>query len=185
MKRSPDAAHRAVRAKARWVLGGHRSKQGYHWLESACNGCLPSTLRLLCFTSVYKQRLLMSTDIKQAFTSAPLEAGVPNNVYVRLPTAIKSFDSRGVEVVQLMLKSCYWLPNAGYSFDLTLNAHLTKMGYERSCGDIHLHRKTNGKGELTLLGQYIDDGSGIFPSQEDYQQYLNQDMQLNHWMMFS
>ena len=110
MKRSSDENQTPTRAKARWVVGGHRavSKEDtksdyYHYDEVAAKGCQASTLRLLTALSVYIRRLLFATDIKQAFTSAELDPANPNRIIIRLPKELETRDSRGVPIVCLLL----------------------------------------------------------------------------------
>ena len=181
MKRSPDANRTPIRAKARWVVGGHRaiSKElsetdYYHFDKVASKGCNASTLRLLTALSVAKRLLLKATDITQAFTTADLDATNPNRVLIRLPKEIETRDSRGVPIVILLLKNVYGMPNAGYLFAQALDNHLADLGFEPSRGDHNLHRRFNDNNEIQLYACYIDDGTALFPKEFEYEQFLTE-----------
>ena len=110
MKRSPGEDRKPIRAKARWVVGGHRAvskdqaeSDYYHYDEVSAKGCNASTLRLRAVIATKVRKLLHATDIKQAFTTAPLDQNNPNRVFIRLPNALETRDSRGVPIVALLL----------------------------------------------------------------------------------
>ena len=181
MKRSSDEARTPVRAKARWVVGGHRAvsktdseSDYYHYDEVSAKGCNSATLRLLSVLSTKLRKLLHATDIKQAFTTAPLDQENPNRVFIRLPKALETRDSRGVPIVVLLLKNVYGMPNAGYLFAQALDNHLVDIGFEPSRGDHNLHRRFNANNEIQLYASYIDDGTALFPNDAEYQTFLKE-----------
>jgi len=168
LKRSNDANRTPLRAKARWVVGGHRAKRDWHYTESASRGCMPSSIRILLAKGAAQRKLIMATDIQQAFTSAPLDPKIKNRICIRLPKVLEFRDDRNVPVVMMLLSNTYGLPNSGYQFAVELDAHLAKLGFEPSSGDHNLHRRVNEKGEWQYYAGYIDDGSGLFSENEEY-----------------
>ena len=181
MKRSPGEDRTPVRAKARWVVGGHRAiskhdseSNYYHYDEVSAKGCNASTLRLMSVIATKIRKLLHATDIKQAFTTALLDQNNPNRVFIRLPKAIETRDSRGVPIVALLLKNVYGMPNAGYLFATALDNHLTDIGFEPSRGDHNLHRRFNANNDIQLYASYVDDGTALFPNDTEYETFLKQ-----------
>ena len=180
MKRSPGEDRKPIRAKARWVVGGHRAvskdqaeSDYYHYDEVSAKGCNASTLRLLAVIATKVRKLLHATDIKQAFTTAPLDQNNPNRVFIRLPNALETRDSRGVPIVAL-LKNVYGMPNAGYLFATALDNHLVDIGFEPSRGDHNLHRRFNKNNEIQLYASYVDDGTALFPHNAEYEKFLKE-----------
>ena len=168
LKRSSGADRAPIKAKARWVVDGHRAVQGYHHDVTAAKGCNASTIRLLAVIASSRRQLLFATDIEQAFTSAELDPKNPNRIIIRMPRELESLDSIGVPIVQLLLKNTYGLPNAGYMFALALDTHLAHIGFTHSTRDHNLHRR-----DRCLYASYIDDGTGTFPSVEHYEKFIS------------
>ena len=168
MKRSTDASRTPTRAKARWVVGGHRAVRGYHHQESAAKGCEAATVRIMATIAASSNKLLMGTDITQAYTSAPLDPDNPNRIIIRLPKQLEFKDDRGVPVVAQLLMNTYGLVDGGFQFIKKLDGHLAKMGMEPSRNDHNLHRRYNEHGEIQLYAGYSDDGTGLFSSHDEY-----------------
>ena len=171
LKRSPDSDRTPIKAKARWVVGGHRAVRGYHHGESSAKGCDAATVRLMAATAAAQCRLLMATDITQAYTSAPLDPSNKNRIIIRLPKQLAFTDSRGQTVVALLKMNTYGLVDGGYQFQKFLDNHLLKMNFERSMNDRNLHRRFNEQGQIQLYSSYCDDGTGLFSSTDEYTKF--------------
>lgn len=151
-----DAHNNVKRARARWVLGGHKQIQGIHYDESAAFCPRWSTVRTLIASCARKGKTLRSADISSAYLNSP-GASV---LYMHSPHDQKEKDEDGQPYVWRVPGNLYGRVEAGHQWGKYFQKFLKEKGFEPSKADpCYFHREitVDGKTHTTSLVVYVDD----------------------------
>lgn len=151
-----DANNNIERAKARWVLGGHKSIEGLHYQEVMANCPRWSTLRLLLARAAKFNRRIRSADIKGAYLHAPASC----TLYMKSPFDQVEYDNDGTPFVYELSGNLYGRKDAGRQWMLYFTEYLQSIGFKPNRSDPCMFERTinvEGKEQHTALVCYVDD----------------------------
>lgn len=126
-----DADNNVTRARARWVLGGHRQIHGEHYTETAAFCPRWSTIRLLIANAAKQGLKLRSGDISSAYLHAEAE----QVLYMHSPHDQKEYDDQGKPYVWRVPGNLYGRKEAGRQWGIHLTKYLTSIGFKSSPSD--------------------------------------------------
>ncbi len=151
-----DAQNNIERAKARWVLGGHRSIEGVHYQEVEANCPRWSTLRMLLARAAKDNKKIRSCDIPGAYLFAPGSC----TIYMRSPHDQVSYDKDGTPFVYKLTGNLYGRKDAGRQWMNYFTEYLSTIGFVANKSDPCMFERTrviDGKTQHIAMVCYVDD----------------------------
>lgn len=126
-----DENGKMKRARARWVLGGHRLIRGVHVHETAATTPSATNFKIHVAMAAANKARLRQADIKGAFLHAPLPNG---EICAMLPPRDQpdlAKDEQGYAVCYINEKCQYGHPAASREWQIFLNKWLTSHGWKQ------------------------------------------------------
>jgi hypothetical protein len=129
--------------KARWVVKGFMQVYGINYSETFASTAKPTTIRLLLYCAVLHKWVIRQYDVKQAFTSAPIDT----EIYVEQPHGYVN----GSYVCKL-IKALYGLKQSARQWQQHLTSCLTRLGYKQALIDTAVYYTDN-----VIIAVHVDD----------------------------
>ena len=151
-----DAENNITRARARWVLGGHRQIEGLHYHETAAFCPRWSTIRTLIAAAAKCGRKLRTGDISSAY----LWADAQTELYMHSPHDQKETDEDGNPYVWRVSGNLYGRKEAGCQWGKYLTKFLKSIGFNNTPSDpcyFSRNIQVDGVTHITHLIVYVDD----------------------------
>lgn len=169
-----DAQNNVTRARARWVLGGHKQVQGIHYNESAAFCPRWSTVRTLIADCARKGKTLRSADISSAYLNSPGES----TLYMHSPHDQRESSPDGTPYVWKVPGNLYGRKEAGAMWGKYFTKFLKSIGFKNSKADPCYFTRTktiNHKKYTTSLIVYVDD-LAYFSNTDEANTYLEREL---------
>eukprot|EP00038_Savillea_parva_P011415 m.197335 g.197335 ORF g.197335 m.197335 type:complete len:435 (+) comp20114_c0_seq1:521-1825(+) len=90
-------------------------------------------------------------------STAYLNSGLQERIYMRFPRGLRSHDEQGRELVALLHRSLYGLRQSSANWYRQLHDLLVSIGFRRARHDSCIFVKGSRTGNLTLMAVYVDD----------------------------
>ena len=150
-KRSPITGE-VSRLKARLTAGGHRSKAGYHFQDSATPGASSTTPRVMATLAALTRQTISNFDVTQAYVSAPLLQGA--TIHIHFPPELQKLISgrdltkedrpysrmSSPTMVLKLKKNLYGLKSGGVDYFTEFDSHMQdRQNMGSSYGDTNLY----------------------------------------------
>ena len=138
--------------KCRLVANGNTQRHGVDFDRIFSTVVKISTIRVVLAIAAAYDYNLTSVDVKQAY----LQATLSEDLYMRMPPGLPSYDKDGRRLVVKLRKSLYGLRQAGREWGQLLTSFLVSYGFRQSSIDVCLYTLTRGDRFIWLL-VWVDD----------------------------
>ena len=138
--------------KARLVADGNTQRYGVDFDRVFSTVVKVSTIRTVLAIAALRDYNLTSIDVRQAF----LQADLSEDLYMRMPPGMPSYDARGRKLAVKLRRSLYGLKQAGREWGLLLSGFLKQWGFEQSSIDVCMYTY-EASGSILWLLVWVDD----------------------------
>ena len=136
--------------KARLVARGYEQILGVDYDETFSPVVRLTSIRIILALSIQHNLILHTMDVNTAFLNAPLE----EDIYIRPPTGLTLPPGK---TCFKLIKALYGLKQSPRAWNIHLNGHLEKFGFNKLISDTCVYIKRYECNHLCIIAIYVDD----------------------------